>query len=316
MKRTIGTICYATESGLGIQAKSFIDNGVIDLIYVYPHSTYAERKDWHIGKRVNSIDELLEKCDTLFFFETPFDWKVIPRAREKGIKTVLFPMYECSQYPFPYYPDVLVGCSEIETTHYKELGCAIPCKHINAPVTAKWRLRSEANVFIHNAGHGGLDGRNGTKELLQAMNYVKSPIKLIIRTQDSNLKSDDSRVEIFKGTFPYEELWETGDILIFPEKFGGSFLPMQEAYASGIPVMASDRFPTNSWLPKELLIPVAGYKKERIGAEFDCAILDPVKIAEKIDEWYNKDITKYSLMGKEWGEQNNWESLKHKFYEL
>ena len=129
----IGTICYATESGLGIQAKSFIDNGVIDYIYVYPHSSYEEQ-DWYGDKRLRSIEDLLNKCDTLFFFETPFIWNVIPKARERGIKTVLFAMYECTQYPFPYYPDVLVGCSAIEPVHYKELGCSIPCVHINAPV--------------------------------------------------------------------------------------------------------------------------------------------------------------------------------------
>jgi len=309
-----GTICYATQSGLGIQAKSFIEHGIIDKIFVYPHSTY-KTEDWYGKERVNRIEDLYE-CDKLMFFETPFNWKVIPEARSRGIKTILLAMYECTQYPFPYYPDVLVGGSEIEVEHYKKLACGIPCHYINVPVEMKWKLRERAEVFIHNAGHGGLGGRNGTKELLEAMKYVKSPIKLKVRSQNLNLKSDDPRVEIFRGDMPYEDLWKDGDILIFPEKFGGSFLPMQEAYASGIPVMASDRFPTNTWLPKELLIDTDGFVKERIGAEFDCAILNPKKIAQKIDEWYGKDITKYSLMGKEWAKNNSWEALKPKYLSL
>lgn len=310
-----GTICYATNSGLGIQAKSFIEHGIIDKILVVPHSTYQTEK-WYKDELVKNEEELLNTCDTLFFFETPFNWRIIPKARERGIKTILMAMYECTQYPFPYYPDVLVGGSAIEVEHYKNLNCAIPCVHINAPVKVPWKLRERAKVFIHNAGHGGLGGRNGTKELLEAMKYVKSPIKLIVRSQNLDLKCDDPRVEIFKGSLPYEDLWKDGDVLIFPEKFGGSFLPMQEAYASGMPVMASDRFPTNTWLPKELLIPVKGYTKTRIGAEFDMAILDPIEIAKKIDEWFDKDITKYSLMGKEWGEENSWEKLAPKFKKL
>jgi hypothetical protein len=274
-------------------------------------------QDWYTDEqKVSSIEELLDVCDRLIFIETPFNWKIIPMARERGIKVILVSMYECTQYPFPYYPDVLVGCSAIEVEHYKKLGCAIPCVHINAPVDMKWKLHEKAEVFIHNAGHGGLGGRNGTKELLEAMQYVKSPIKLIVRAQNGGLKSNDARVEIINHSVPYDELWATGDVFIIPEKFGGSFLPMQEAFASGMAVMASDRFPTNDWLPKELLIPVAGYKKERIGAEFDCALLDPKKIAEKIDEWYGKDISKFSLLGKEWGANNSWDVLKLQYEKI
>ena len=77
--------------------------------------------------------------------------------------------------------------------------------------------------------------------------------------------------------------------------------------------MSTNRYPFNTWLPNELLIPVKGYKKETIAVEFDSAIIDPKDIAETIDRWYNKDITKYSLMGKEWGEKNNWSNLKKEY---
>ena len=308
----IGTINYDCASGLGIQTKAFIDHGIIDKILVQPHSTYPS-ENWYTHERVGSVEELLDTCDTLMFMETPFQWKIIPEARKRGIKTILLCMYECTQYPFPYYPDVLVEGSAIGPEHYKDLGCAIPCVHINVPVEMPWKLRTKAKHFIHNAGHGGLGGRNGTKELLEAMRYVKSPIKLTVRAQIGHYTSDDPRVDIIHGSVPYSELWASGDVLVFPEKFGGSFLPMQEAYASGLAVMASDRFPTNSWLPKELLIPVAGYKKERIGAEFDCAILNPKNIAEKIDFWYNRDISEYSKRGREWALENSWEKLKPKY---
>lgn len=312
----IGTVCYAIESGLGYQAKAFIDNGLIDKILVVPHSSYPEQKHWHEGKRVRDFEELLDTCSTIVFFETPFQWPYITRARERKVKTVLMAMYECTRYPLPYYPDVLVGGSAIETKHYKIRNCAIPCTHINVPVDMKWKLRTKAHTFIHNAGHGGLGGRNGTMEVLEAMKRVRSPLKLIIRSQNGGIKSDDPRITIINGSVPYETLWEEGDIMIFPEKFGGSFLPMQEAFASGMPVMASDRFPTNIWLPQDLLIPVAGYKTERIGSDFDMAILDTQQIANKMDFWYDKDISKYSLMGKKWAEKNSWEVLKKEYEKI
>ena len=304
--RKRGIVTYATEQGLGRQAKSYFDNDLIDEVFVWPHSSYVNHYDWY-PDRVKNYDELLEKCDEIWFLETPFDWSFIKRAREKGVKTVLFLMYECSRNPLPYIPDVLVGGSVMEQEHF---GPSVTFVNVPRDNAIKWKLRSKAQVFVHNAGHGGLGGRNGTKELLEAMQYVKSPIKLIIRTQALEFKSDDPRVEIRIGDFPYETLFDEGDAFIYPDKFGGSCLPLQEAHASGMLVIASNRHPSNTWLPIEPLIPIQGYKKGRISSEIDIAIVDPKDIAKTIDDWYNKDIEKFSLLGRDWGENNSWEKLK------
>lgn len=181
-------------------------------------------------------------------------------------------------------------------------------KQITIPVTATWRLREKAHVFVHNAGNGGLGGRNGTKELLEAMKYVISPLRLIVRSQVPIQQYRDSRIEYRIGTF--DDIWSEGDVAVFPEKFNGLSLPMQEAYASGMLVMGGARFPMTEWLPNEPLIPVASYKKERLAVEFDSAQYDPKQIAETIDSWYGKDIISFSLKGKEWGEENSWKNLK------
>jgi hypothetical protein len=305
-----GTIAYEVASGLGIQTKAFVDHGIIDKVFVTPHSTYP-REHWYTKEQtVNSTEELLDTCDKLIFMETPFHWDIIPKARERGIKTILLVMYECTPYPMPYTPDVLVGGSLAETQLYSN------CKHINVPVEMEWKQRTKARVFIHNSGHGGLLNRNSTPEVLEAMKYVRSPIKLIVRTQNGNYTSNDPRVEIVRGSIPYEDLWKEGDVLLFPEKFGGSFLPMQEALASGMAVMATDRFPTNTWLPRELLIKPDGYEKKKIGSEFESAIINPKTIASKIDGWYNEDISRFSLAGKKWAGENSWEKLKQKYCEL
>lgn len=300
-----GIVCYATEQGLGRQAKSFYDNGLIDEVFVWPHPQYDNHYEWYPNSVV-SFTELLRRVDEVWFLETPFDWKFIIQAREAGVKTVFFAMYECSRNPLPYIPDVIVGGSVMEREYYGE---QVKVINVPAPKEIKWKLRKKAEVFVHNAGHGGLGGRNGTKELLEAMKYVKSPIKLIVRSQ-FQIKSDDPRVEIRVGDFPYETLFDEGDVFIYPDKFGGSCLPLQESHSAGMMVMASDRHPSNTWLPTEPLIPIQGYKKEKITCEFDSAIVDPKVIAETIDAWYGKDITKYSLAGKKWAEDNSWEALK------
>lgn len=306
----IGSIVLATDQGLGYLAKAFFDNDLIDLICIHPHSSRKNHYGWY-PNRV-SEEELLRLCDTLIFFETPFNWKIIPKARALGIKTILIPMYECTQYPFHYQPDEIWCPSDLDYNFYREKG--ENCQKIQIPVNIRWKLRPKARVFVHNAGNGGLGGRNGTKELVEAMQYVKSPIKLIIRSQVPINIPKDSRIDVRIGTF--DDIWSEGDVFIFPEKFNGLSLPLQEAFASGMMVMAGTRFPMTEWLPTEPLIPVLKYTKQNISIEFQCAEYDPKVIAERIDSWYGKDISKFSLLGKEFNEKNSWKNLKEKYKEL
>jgi len=306
-----GAIVLATEQGLGYLARDFYRNGLIDYVYIHEHSTRTNHREWYPRESTcRTIDELLEKSDIIFGIETFFDWKVIPQARAKGKKTVLMPMYECTPYPLPYEPDVIITPSDLDQQYYPN-GI-----RINVPVSAEGRIRHVARTFVHNAGNGGLGGRNGTKELLEAIPLVKSPIKLIVRSQvtlDRLPKSvtqpieEDDRVEVRIGSF--DDIWSEGDVFVFPEKFNGLSLPIQEAYASGMPVMCGYRFPFNTWLPKELLIPVDRYKTERLAVEFQSAQLSPEAIAKHIDYWFNKDIREYSESGIRWGEENSWKNL-------
>ena len=301
-----GTICLATEQGLGYLAKSFYDNGLIDLVCIHPHSSRTNHYEWYTGYTKHEW-ELLDKCDTLIFFETPFNWKIIPEARKRGIKTILVVMYECTANPLPYVPDEIWSPSLLDQQYYPD------SKLVTIPVDVPWKLREKATVFVHNAGNGGLGGRNGTKELIDAFKLVTGDARLILRSQVP-IKCDDPRIEVRIGTF--DDIWSEGDVFIFPEKFNGLSLPIQEAFASGMAVMCGARYPFTEWLPNDTMIPISGYHKERIALEFDCAEYDPKEIAKVIDAWYNKDITNLSLLGKEWGENNSWKNQKDKLKTL
>lgn len=311
----VGAVVLATHQGLGYLAKDFFDNGLIDFVYIRKHS--SRENNWHWYPResvVASYEALLEECDTLLFFETPFDWSLIPKAREKGVKTVLMPMYECTNFPIPYRPDRVICPSLLDLRYYGE--GREDTLFLPVPVEATWKERQRARIFVHNAGNGGLGGRNGTKELLTAMKWVKSDIQLLIRTQSGEVTSDDPRVAIHRGQLPKEDLYAYGDVFIFPEKFNGLSLPLQEAFASGMMVMAGDRFPINTWLPTEPLIPVSGYTKEQLAVELDCAIIKPEDIASAIDSWFDKDIRKFSQLGKTFNKNYSWKALREKYEEV
>lgn len=302
-----GSIVLATDQGLGYLAKDFYDNGIIQKVFIQPHSTRKNHYEWYGNDRIGSIDELLECCDTLFFFEEVFQWQTIPKARQKGIKTVLMPMYECTRSPLPYEPDLILCPSLLDLDYF----IGKNAHFIPVPTNVRWKRRKNAEIFVHNAGNGGLGGRNGTQDIIEAMRYVDVPLKLIIRSQVPIKQSDDPRIEYRIGQF--DDIWNEGDVFLFPERFNGLSLPLQEAFASGMLVMAGDRYPINTWLPNEPLIPVDHYVTEKISVELDSARFDPKTIAQKMCSCYGADIEKYSLQGREWAKQNSWKALKETY---
>jgi hypothetical protein len=302
------SIVLATEQGLGRLARDFYDNGIVNRVLIKHHSSRQNYYDWY-EDRVSSIDDLLAGATTLLCFETPFFPEVVREAKRRGIKTVLMPMYECTTDSTANQFDVLLNPSDLDQEVFPQ-GVRI---NVPVPNSIKWKPRTRAQVFVHNAGNGGLGGRNGTAELLEAMQYVESPITLIVRTQSQDFTCSDPRVRIERGTFPFEKLYTYGDVFIFPEKFNGLSLPIQEAFASGMVVMTTKRIPNIYYLPNEPLIPVSGYTRENLARSIEVATIDPKDIARSIDALYGRDITKLSRIGKRFKQRNSWEILKSQY---
>lgn len=324
----VGTFAFATDQGLGVLAKSFYDNGVVTDVLPILHSTrpnhdewYPAAKKWVSNLRDESQRQLLidfaEKMDVMLFFETPFWWPIISTCRNAGVKTVLMPMYECMPRELPAKPDLIINPSLLDQQYYPS------GVHIPVPVDVPWRQRTEAKVFVHNSGHGGLKGRNGTAELLEALwlcDCMKGSgnAQFIIRYQDTLPEGGPrgdlgGRIQWRRGTFPHEQLYNEGDVFIFPEKFNGLSLPLQEARAAGMLVMGTRRFPMDQWLPVDPLIVPRGYSQIKVGANTNVvneATVYPRDIAAKIDEWYGKDITNISEAGCAYGAAHSWDVLR------
>jgi hypothetical protein len=314
----VGSLVFDTSQGLGVLGKAFFDHGVLSDVLVVEHGRRESNRDWYPGApRLASLRnpvaayEFARDLDVMLFLETAFVWPLIPFCREHGVKTVLLVNHECMPRQLPYQPDFFLCPSPLDQRYFPERSVYLP-----VPVEVPWKLRTRAEVFVHNAGHGGLRGRNGTAELLAALPHVKSPARFVVRSQDRRWAASDPRLEVRFGTAPYESLWEEGDCLVWPHKFDGLSLPLNEARAAGMLVMSTDRFPDNEWLPREPLIPVAGYARACVSPrclEFDEARIDPRAIAAKIDDFYGRDITEYSLAGRRWAEENSWGVLGPKY---
>lgn len=328
--KTIGTVNYATTQGLGILTRDFVRGRVIDKILVIEHDSRETHHEWYPGAptasardkaRINLLGKaLIDSCDAMFFIETPFDWELINYCKNQGKPAVLMPMYECMPKVLPAVPSKFINPSKLDKQYFD--GPFLP-----VPVFYPWKQRTKAEVFLHNAGHGGLRGRNGSIEFITSLEHTKTPLTAILQSQSESIiryalgrypESDKIAVSAGKGgaTFQirageidYNRLFEGADVFVFPEKFNGLSLPLQEARAAGLLVMCGDRFPMNDWLPKEPLIPIRGHVRSQVSPrclEFDEAIITPIDIAATMDAWYGQDITAYSRSGQEWAMTNSW----------
>jgi glycosyltransferase involved in cell wall biosynthesis len=347
----VGSLVFATQQGLGYLAKSFVDAGIVTDVVVVRHGSRPQQ-DWYPDAREITdfkdrrqlawLDKWCYNLDVLLAFETPFSWQLFDMCKANGVKTVLMPNYECSPVELPSIPDLFLCPSLLDLEYFVDSGrpteaSRIGLRGLEFPFEAhqsRWKgsramfapvpvqphiihhLHEKAETFVHNAGHGGLMGRNGTAELLEAWQYVKSDAKLLVRSQRPLLGDlgifKHSRVEKRIGYFSQDSLWKEGDVCVHPTKWDGLSLPIQEAFASGMPVVTGDRFPMSSWLPREPLIPIREYRRNRVSPrmnEFDEAIYDPKDIAATIDRLYGTNIADLSIQGLRYKEANSWQAI-------
>lgn len=325
----VGTLCYATDQGLGLLAKAFYDNGVVtDPLVVY-HTSRHTHREWYPNAQTthaNKVDmgvaqRLIRSVDIMLFFETPFVWDLIAYCKRIGKPSIIMPMYECMPKELPFYPDLMLCPSMLDYQYYRGQNSTF----LQVPVDVPWMQRNVAQRFVHNAGHGGLRGRNGTRELIEAMQHTRSDVRLTIRSQSPLIIPPhcrhllDNRIKFEYGTIPHTDLYTYHDVFVFPEKFNGLSLPLQEAHASGLVVMCTNRYPMNEWLPTEPMIPSRGSRLAEVSGRcnvFNEEIVDPEDIAATLDAWYGRDITALSLSGKAYAQANSWEVLKPKYMEV
>jgi len=331
----VGSIGYATDQGLGHLLKWFYDRGIVDDVMVYRHGSRTTHMEWYpegtvelVGRPFTGpdVDRFIDTIDTVLFFETPFDWQFPGVCRKRGVKTVMMPMHEWFPRRPPHDFDVYLCPSLLDQEYF--LG------HPFLPVPVDpgtWRLHTEAKRFLHNAGNVGHRHHKGTAEVIQALPLLDESVDFTIRCQDTPLWNrlaklypqcfQDVRcnLTVETGTIPYEQLFVDHDVYVAPEKLNGLSLPLQEACAAGLAVMASNRFPANTWLPSEPLIPVETYHKAAIGPgylPFQEAVVSPQAVADKINAWNGRDVTEYSQYGRRWAEENCWEALKPRYREV
>lgn len=332
-----GLVARADNRGLGIQTWEFYRHMhpertlIVEMGKHTPYTEYMGRYNGDARVAVNNdgrldddaLEWFLTGLDSFYTAETPYDYRLFALAKQRNIKSVLHINYEFLRYLDDHNlpePTLFIAPSP---WNLHNLPFYVP--HVPVPVDRErlpYVQRTEAKTFLHVAGHPATSDRNGTRLLLEAIPFIKSDVRIIIRSQRERpqVQSKNVDVQVVNGDIEnYWDLYQGADVLVQPRRYGGLSLPMQEAQSCGMPVISLDVLPQKSFLPHDGL--VSGWLTRHIRTQ--CGLVevyacDPRSLAKKIDEFARSPdlVARLSNEADKYASTISWEHLKHRYERL
>lgn len=350
----IGLIARSDNSGLGVQTHEFYKHMkpdktmVVDISKYNGNKVYPERYgQWSTfisGFPSNSdVDMFLRDLDVVFIAEAAYNPYLYDRARELDVKTAVQHNYEFNDWLIkPTYPkpDMLISPSmwHFEDTQAWCEANGVKHVYLHCPVDRdllKMRVIKQARTFLHMAGRAAAHDRNGTNTVIDASKHLKTNAKIVIHFQGEQglghqttstiadymrrveASGDPSKVMLQQNEFDnYADVYNQGDVLLLPRRYGGNCLPVNEALSVGMPVIMTDISPNNQLLPKNWLVPAYKVGEFTPRTQIDIYEADPRKLAEVIDSFYNSTESQMWFSNIEAGkiaEKISWNTLKPEY---
>ena len=324
----IGTLGYRTKTGLGYQVLSYTKHLPIERVLVVDLSVHngLPLTDWYPGAQTvkgyptnRDLVEFLSGLDIVLLAETPLNYELYSLARERGVKTVTVHNYEFfdhfvnPEYPLPdmfispsmwHFEDIERFCIERGIAH----------KYLHHPVDRQdfpFRQRTNTTPF-HIAGKHAAYDRNGTFDYLAA--FPQGRVTTQGEQFANTLRGLYRLSKIYTNIEDPNYMYSMGDILVFPRRYGGNCLPLNEALSCGVPVIMPDISPNNNFLPKHWLVPAIKTGEFTPRTKIDIYSVNPDDLRAKVED-LKANIAGESKLADEIAQSISWEVLKPKYLE-
>lgn len=273
-------IVRADTTGLGVQSRNWVrllNPDKVVIINSQPFNGNEQHLEWYKGYNRMVVDgfiqphqfaQILSHTDCLLTFEIPYNYNLLAHARSMGVKTILQNNWEFTDYlrdPTLPLPDLLINHSywhlDDQKARWPEISDYCPSPLFMEDFYDNYyknTRRKGTRRFLHVAGRNTYQDRNGTNDLLEAVKHIPRNIdfELVVKTQTVPVDNSlDPRVTINRDS-PVNEhyLYNDFDAMVLPRRYAGACLPMNEALASGLPVIMTDIEPNNKVLPSFWLV--------------------------------------------------------------
>lgn len=341
----LGIYCHATSGGLGVQTKRLAAMLSPHSVLLIDSSAWSrnpeQHPEWYAqfnGYKVKGfpnnrqIEKFLYGLTHVLVCETPFNYYLFERARQLGVKTYLQTNWEFLDYlnnPTLPEPDYFLMPSYWKLKEMRERFTSDRVIYLPPPIDPSEfeaaRLVNQHRIgqmkLLHTIGTLAVHDRNGTLDLLNALEYARLEFSLTITSQHplpAEYITTDSRVTYLIGNQAKNStLYTDYDALILPRRYGGLALSCNEALMSGLPVLMPDISPNNELLPSEWLYTATNTDTFQARTPIEVYSSDPKQLGEKLDSLLFLNVNKlkeqaYELALREFSE----ESLMPRFREL
>ena len=341
----LGLIARADNTGLGNQTLEFYKHMkphktmVIDIGHLNGNQSYPERyPDAQVINgfpKSHNIDAFLQDLDVVFVAESPYNYWLYQRARELGVKVAVqynYEFFDWYSHPQLPTPDMLIAPSR---WHYEQIEqwCkerGIKHQYLHCPVNREllpFVKKTKARKFLHIAGKPAVWDRNGTETVIDAMEHVHEDVEVYITVQSPKYLEDwikrgkgNPKLHFYDTTSVenYTDLYKDMDVMLFPRRYGGNCLPLNEALSTGMPVIMPDLSPNNHLLPPEWLLPAQKIGEFKPRMIVDIHGVNPMVLAEKIDEMARKpekDVIMWSHVADAIAQQIDWKVMEPMYRE-
>ena len=311
----LGLIARDDNSGLGMQTWEFFRHMPVDKTMVievgdsrgrsYPER-YNHGEVMFVGGAPTFAEgkEFLKGLDIVFIAETPYSFQFLNLAHEMGVATIVQPNYELAPWVADHKlprPDVFGAPTNWHFSDFPDPKILLP-----VPIATERFTFNESNSarrFLHVVGRPAANDRNGTRDLVNALEYITAQVTITIHSMQQPTGSDNyvesmlrgkrygSNVRVVLERSTPDNYWETypgHDVLVMPRRYGGLCLPVNEALGAGMPVIMPGISPNNMWLDRRWLTATElnfTFTPGRRGMPVEVYKTDPKVLAAKIDEF-------------------------------
>lgn len=315
----VGIIARSDRTGLGNQTRNLVrmirpdEIMLIDSKYFNGNGQHPEMYAAYNVTTINGfpnnteVIEWLRGLDVVVTCEIFYNNSFVDLARQMGVKTINQYNWEFADYlrqPELTLPDRLIAPSQWNVDIAKNLWGDERVQHLAAPffvddfaaIKEKNLARTGRKRFLHTAGRIAVNDRNGTLDLIKAMQYSHADFELVIKIQagDLGIVVNDPRIIIDRSSPDNEvNLFEGFDALIIPRRYGGQCMPMAEALLSGLPVIMTDVSPNSSILPNDWLVPATLTSKFMTRTIIDLYTVDHAQLGAKMDWFARLDLAEF-----------------------
>jgi len=268
---------------------------------------------------IEKYENFLDAVDGIIYVEHPClkdDYDIVMQAKKKGKFVVGIPMWEWwpERKPWSLQTDLLWAVTGFTERYLKSLSDVLYThgwKHNwrNQVYGNRWgvnledfpfRQRNVANNFVFINGNGGSKLRKASDIVFEAFGMPGAP-PLTVYTQQTKVISNNlpDSVKLIDKNFPdRKDVYQDGDVFLFPSYWEGLCHGIYEGQASGGVVITTDHPPMNE-CGTPYLVPLEQLTQEELSGKYI------VKAHSSVKELYNlcvtlyrQDISKVSLSGR------------------